>query len=112
MFPFPDLVILDLKMPITDGFEVLKRIRKTMGLQILPVIIFTNSDSKHDAIRAYSSHASAFHQKPCAHDALVSLLKAGSFICSRRRWNTNVNRPKVGLYLTEASTAGSMKWKL
>jgi len=74
-FPFPDLVILDLKMPGTDGFDVLKEIRKTMGLQNLPVLVFTNSDCKEDAAKAYSSHASAFHQKPFEADQLANLLQ-------------------------------------
>ena len=74
-FPFPDLVILDLKMPGTDGFDVLKEIRKNMGLQNLPVLVFTNSDSKEDAVKAYTSHASAFHQKPFEADDLVTLLQ-------------------------------------
>ena len=74
-FPFPDVVVLDLKMPGMDGFEVLKQIRANMGLQNLPVIIFTNSDSKKYAAAAYSSHASAFHQKPYGSDELVRLLQ-------------------------------------
>ena len=74
-FPFPDLVVLDLKMPGMDGFEVLKQIRASMGLQNLPVVVFTNSDSKKDAAAAYSSHASAFHQKPYECDELVRLLQ-------------------------------------
>jgi two-component system response regulator len=74
-FPFPDLVVLDLKMPGMDGFEVLKQIRANMGLQNLPVIVFTNSDSKRDVAAAYSSHASAFHQKPYQCDELVRLLQ-------------------------------------
>ena len=74
-FPFPDLVVLDLKMPGMDGFEVLKQIRASMGLQNLPVVVFTNSDSKNDVAAAYSGHASAFHQKPYDSDHLVRLLQ-------------------------------------
>lgn len=74
-FPYPDLIFLDLKMPGMDGFAVLMEIRKSMGLQNIPVIIFTNSHLKSDATAAYSLHASAFHQKPFAPDDLVSLLQ-------------------------------------
>jgi len=74
-FPFPDLVFLDLKMPGMDGFDVLKQIRTRLGLQNLPVIVFTNSDDKTDVTAAYSSHASAFHQKPFESDALVAFLQ-------------------------------------
>ena len=74
-FPFPDMVFLDLKMPQMDGFAVLKEIRKALGLQKLPVIVFTNSNFKGDVVKAYSRHASAFHEKPFKHDDLVSLLR-------------------------------------
>jgi two-component system response regulator len=74
-FPFPDLVVLDLKMPGVDGFDVLKEIRRNMGLQNLPVIILTNSDSRKDTVAAYSLHANAVHHKPFEHDDLVRLLQ-------------------------------------
>lgn len=74
-FPFPDMVFLDLKMPAMDGFDVLKQIRTKLGLQNLPVIVFTASDDKTDVAAAYSSHASAFHQKPFEADGLIRLLQ-------------------------------------
>ena len=73
-FPFPDLVVLDLKMPGVDGFDVLKEIRMNMGLQNLPVIVLTNSDSRKDTVAAYSLHANAVHHKPFELDDLVRLL--------------------------------------
>lgn len=74
-FPPPDLVFLDLKMPQMDGSDVLKEIRTSMGLQNLPVIVFTNSNSRKDTVAAYSLHASAVHHKPFAPDDLISLLQ-------------------------------------
>jgi two-component system response regulator len=74
-FPFPDLVVLDLKMPGVDGFDVLKEIRMNMALQNLPVIVLTNSDSRKDTVAAYSLHANAVHHKPFQHDDLVRLLQ-------------------------------------
>jgi two-component system response regulator len=73
--PYPDLIFLDLKMPDMDGFDVLKKIRLSIGLQNIPVIVLTNSDSDRDTAAAYYFEASAFHQKPFNLDDLVGLLQ-------------------------------------
>jgi len=74
-FPFPDLVILDLKMPGMDGLAVLHEIRSRLGLQNLPVIVLAASDLKADVTVSYSSRASAFHKKPSHYRDLVSMLQ-------------------------------------
>jgi len=42
-YPFPNLVLLDLKLPGVDGFEVLRQIKSTPFLKRLPVVILTSS---------------------------------------------------------------------
>ena len=74
-FPFPDLVVLDLKMSGMDGFDVLKEIRMNVGLQNLPIIILTSSNSTKDTVAAYSLQANAVHHKPFEHDDLVRLVQ-------------------------------------
>jgi CheY-like chemotaxis protein len=74
-FPFPDLAFIDLKMPRMDGLELLKRLQGKVGLQNLPVIVLTGSDTPADVASAYSAHASAFHHKPPDFDGLVAMLK-------------------------------------
>lgn len=51
-FPLPDLLLLDLKMPIKNGFEVLEWLRTEKELQNLPVIILSSSDDSRDLERA------------------------------------------------------------
>jgi CheY-like chemotaxis protein len=75
-FPLPDVIFLDLKMQGMDGLDVLKEIRTRLGLQNLPVIIFSNSQMESDTIAAYSRGASAFHKKPAKFEDMVGLLQS------------------------------------
>ena len=59
-FPFPALFLLDLKMPIQDGFEVLRWLRTQPDLKNLPVIVLTQSDRIKDANEAYKLGAYSF----------------------------------------------------
>src|SRR5438309_11574947 len=42
-YPLPDIILLDLKMPRLDGFEVLTWIRQQPGIRGLPVVVLTSS---------------------------------------------------------------------
>jgi len=58
----PDCLLLDLNMPVMDGFEVLERLKQA-GLRF-PVIIITSVDSPEARERAMSVHPAAFFRKP------------------------------------------------
>lgn len=75
-FPFPDAVLLDVKMPFLDGFGVLHWIREQRSLEELPVFIFTSSYQHVDIHRAYEEKATAFLTKPSEFRALVRLAQA------------------------------------
>jgi len=61
----PKLVLLDLKMPLMDGIEVLHRIRCEEGTACLPVIIVTNSDLESDRQAAIEAGANGYLHKSC-----------------------------------------------
>ena len=63
-YPLPTLVLLDLKMPLVDGFEVLRWIRSQPGLSSLLVIVLTSSEQMRDVNRAYQLGANSFLIKP------------------------------------------------
>ena len=65
-FPLPDLILLDLKMPLLDGFEVLRWLRAQQqdDVAATPVIIISSSDSKEDVTRAYKMGANFYLGKP------------------------------------------------
>jgi CheY-like chemotaxis protein len=62
-YPLPAFVLLDLKMPGMDGFEVLTWIRQQDELRGLPVVVLTSSDEMSDVNRAYKLGANSFFVK-------------------------------------------------
>ncbi len=62
--PRPDLVLLDLNLPLMDGREVLKEIRNDPELTDLPVVVLTTSQDEEDICRSYKLHANCFITKP------------------------------------------------
>jgi CheY-like chemotaxis protein len=63
-YPLPDLVLLDIKMRGTDGFEVLRWIRQQWQFSDLCVVMLTSSDQIRDVNRAYQLGANSFLVKP------------------------------------------------
>ena len=63
-YPFPALVLLDVKMPVMDGFAVLRWIRRQPAFASLPVVVLTGSSDIHDADTAYQLGANSFLVKP------------------------------------------------
>jgi CheY-like chemotaxis protein len=64
IYPVPELVLLDIKMPGTDGFEVLRWIRQQPEFSGLCVVMLTSSDDIRDVNRAYQLGANSFLVKP------------------------------------------------
>jgi two-component system response regulator len=62
--PLPVMVLLDLKLPLLNGLQVLDRIRANPRTKALPVIVLTSSDEPSDINTAYKLHANSFVQKP------------------------------------------------
>src|ERR1700704_3964005 len=70
-YPLPDLLLLDLKMPRKDGFEVLHWIRAQPGLKGLRVVVLTSSEELHEVNRAYQLGANSFLVKPLEFENFV-----------------------------------------
>jgi CheY-like chemotaxis protein len=83
----PDLIVLDIRMPGMNGFEVLETVRLDPGLQTLPVILLTGCDAPDDIVRGSRLHADDYLSKPVSANILLNhvkrLLTSGD---GARRW--------------------------
>jgi len=71
----PDLIVLDIKMPKMDGFEVLETVRRDPGLQMLPVILLTGCDDPDDVMRGSELKADEYLGKPVSPNILLNRVK-------------------------------------
>lgn len=60
----PDIILLDLNLPGTDGREVLEIIKNTDKLKQIPTIVLTSSKADKDIIESYNLHANCYIVKP------------------------------------------------
>src|SRR5579859_7031413 len=74
-FPLPAVILLDLKLPGKDGFDVLQWLRSQPGFRNLRVLVLTSSDSIYDVDRAYKLGANSFLTKPVDFAQLVEMIQ-------------------------------------
>ena len=74
--PPPFLVLLDLKLPYRDGFEVLEWIRAQPHLSQVVVVMLTGSDERRDHQRAYALGARSYLVKPASAEDIKRLLES------------------------------------
>jgi CheY-like chemotaxis protein len=74
-FPLPNLVLLDLKLPGIDGFEILRQIKSTPILKRLPVIILTSSKEEGDRALSYDYGANSYLVKPVSFDGFMGVVR-------------------------------------
>jgi CheY-like chemotaxis protein len=67
----PDLIFLDLMMPIINGYEMCAQIRRISQLQDIPILILTSNDGVIDRVRAKIVGASAFLSKPINEEKVI-----------------------------------------
>ncbi|MEW8505455.1 MAG: response regulator [Candidatus Thiodiazotropha sp.] len=73
--PIPDLILLDLKMPGIDGFEVLQRIKETPLIKRIPVVILTSSKEEGDRALSYDIGANSYLVKPVAFTGFIDVVR-------------------------------------
>jgi two-component system, response regulator len=71
----PQIILLDLKLPKVDGFQVLDRVRASETTKLLPVVILTTSNEDQDRIRGYGLGANSFVRKPVEFDKFIEAVR-------------------------------------
>jgi CheY-like chemotaxis protein len=71
----PDLIFLDLNMPVKDGFECLQLLRTERKYDEVPIIIYSTSVNKNDIDKAYKNGANYFVVKPNSLEEISAMLK-------------------------------------
>ena len=74
-YPFPEVLLLDLKMPRMTGMELLAWISEHPQFKIIPTIIMTSSRQEMDIEKAYNLGANTYMTKPCSFDELAQMVK-------------------------------------
>jgi CheY-like chemotaxis protein len=74
--PLPCLMLLDLKMPRKNGFEVLEWARQQPTIKRLPIAILTSSRESPDINRAYDAGANTYLVKPVNFEDLLETIRA------------------------------------
>jgi CheY-like chemotaxis protein len=73
--PLPKLIVMDIKMPRLNGFEVLQWIKQSGPLRRIPIVIVSSSNNPSDINRAYELGANAYMVKPVDYRAVERLFE-------------------------------------
>jgi CheY-like chemotaxis protein len=71
LYPFPSLLILDVKMPKKNGFEVLEWLKAHPSFKRIPVIVLSSSRQERDVLKAYDLYANSYLVKPGGFEDMV-----------------------------------------
>ena len=71
----PSLILLDLRLPKVDGLEVLKIIKTSDRLRLIPVVILTTSESEIDIVKAYNGYVNSYLVKPVDFELFQKLMR-------------------------------------
>ena len=74
--PQPDLILLDLNLPMKDGREVLEEIKKDIELKKIPVVVLTTSQAEEDILKVYDLNANCYISKPVELNEFIDVVKS------------------------------------
>jgi two-component system, response regulator len=89
--PPPRVVVLDLKLPLVDGLEVLRQVKADPQTRMIPVVVMTSSSEARDMVNTYGLGANSYIQKPVDFASFTEVVRGISAY-----WLTVNQAPLVG----------------
>ena len=86
--PLPDLLLLDLNMPLKDGRQSLLEIRADPALRTLPTVVLTTSRNDEDKAFCLAQGANGYIVKPSRYTELLTVVES-----LKNHWNTRATQP-------------------
>jgi CheY-like chemotaxis protein len=74
--PTPDLILLDLNLPKKDGRAVLKEVKESETLRIIPIVVLTSSQAEEDILKSYGFYANCYIKKPLDFNQFIGVVQA------------------------------------
>ncbi len=99
--PNPDIIFLDINMPIKNGKECLKEIKEDAELKDIPTVIYTTSNSEKDINDTYNTGANLFVPKPYSFSIIIVVLKNIFTL----RWKQLFTKPEKKDFVMSEKTA-------
>lgn len=88
--PRPQVILLDMHLPGMDGIDILRTIKASDELKMIPVVILTTSANERDIAGAYYNHANSYLVKPVGYKEFKELMDILCFY-----WLGNNMRPRI-----------------
>ena len=71
----PDLILMDIQLPLLDGYEATRRIKADPALQAIPIIVVTSYALSGDEVEAREAGCDAYVPKPCSPRQLLAKIR-------------------------------------
>lgn len=72
----PKVVLLDLKLPLVDGLEVLRRVKQDPRTRTIPVVVLTSSQEERDVVESYRLGVNSYLVKPVNFDKFAETVRS------------------------------------
>ena len=104
----PDIILLDISMPVMDGYQTLKRVKALEGLEQIPVIFLTGMIDSDEEIKGLEAGAVDYIRKPFVKEVLLTRIHVHLANARLLREKNTLDEDKLGM-LDETLTEAELK---